>query len=154
MSVGKRIKEARLRSGMSQQEVADAIKSTKQAVYKYENEIVTNIPIDKIEKMADLFDVTPAYLMGWQTKSEKTESEITSSVLPLSDHEESIIKAYRLRADLQIAVDRLLGVEDGDTVMIYSAAHSVDNRPDGIIRMSKKDWERLKNTPESPDTLI
>ncbi len=50
----------------SQEDVANAIGSTKQAVYKYENDIVTNIPTDKIEKIAQLFRVTPAYLMGWE----------------------------------------------------------------------------------------
>ena len=38
-------------------------------MYKYENGIVTNIPMDKIETMAKLFSVTPAYLMGWTEKT-------------------------------------------------------------------------------------
>lgn len=65
MSIGHLIKEQRLRNNLSQEEVAKAIGSTKQAVYKYENGIVTNIPMDKIETMASLFGVTPSYLMGW-----------------------------------------------------------------------------------------
>ena len=66
MSIGKRIKEERLKRKLSQEDVAKAISSTKQAVYKYESGIVTNIPTDKLEKIAQLFEVTPAYLMGWE----------------------------------------------------------------------------------------
>lgn len=66
MGIGLKIKEERLRNKLSQEDVAKAIGSTKQAIYKYESGIVTNIPTDKIAKMADIFGVTPAYLMGWE----------------------------------------------------------------------------------------
>ena len=66
MTIGKRIKQERLRLKLSQEDVAKEIGSTKQAVYKYENDIVTNIPTDKISKMAKMFGVTPSYLTGWQ----------------------------------------------------------------------------------------
>lgn len=69
MNLGNRIKEERLRCKLSQEEVAKKIGSTKQAVYKYENGIVTNIPMNKIEIMANLFGTTPAYLMGWKDTS-------------------------------------------------------------------------------------
>ena len=51
MSIGHLIKEQRLRNNLSQEEVAQAIGSTKQAVYKYENGIGTNITMDKIENI-------------------------------------------------------------------------------------------------------
>ncbi len=66
MNIGQRIKEKRTHLRLSQEDVAKAIGSTKQAIYKYESGIVTNIPTDKIARMAQLFGVTPAYLMGWE----------------------------------------------------------------------------------------
>ena len=66
MTLGERIRYEREKNHLSQEDVAKAISSTKQAVYKYENGIVTNIPIDKIEIMARLFGTTPCYLMGWK----------------------------------------------------------------------------------------
>ena len=65
MSIGTRIREARKRKGLSQEELAKAINSTKQAIYKYESNIVTNIPPEKIEKMAAALSVSPSDLMGW-----------------------------------------------------------------------------------------
>ena len=45
------IEEARKEKGMSQDDLASLLKTTKQAIYKYENNIVTNIPMDKIETL-------------------------------------------------------------------------------------------------------
>ena len=71
MTIGNRIKDARIRKGLSQEELAKAINSTKQAIYKYENEIVTNIPMDKVEKLALILGTPPAYLMGWEEPIEE-----------------------------------------------------------------------------------
>ena len=65
MKIGDRIKEIRTRCGMSQVTLADKIKVSKQTLYKYENGVITNIPSDKIEAIADVFGVSPAYFMGW-----------------------------------------------------------------------------------------
>lgn len=65
MNIGKRIKSIRERLGMSQVDFADKINVSKQTLYKYENDIITNIPSDKIENIASLGNVSPAYIMGW-----------------------------------------------------------------------------------------
>lgn len=65
MTVGERIKELRTKLGLSQVEFADKINVSKQTLYKYENNIITNIPSDKIEEAAKLGNISPSYLMGW-----------------------------------------------------------------------------------------
>lgn len=65
MRIGDRIKIRREELGITQTELALSIHSTKQTIYKYENSIVTNIPSDKIELLAQALHTTPAYLMGW-----------------------------------------------------------------------------------------
>ena len=65
MTVGERIKTLRENLGMSQVEFADKINVSKQTLYKYENNIITNIPSDKIEAAAKIGNTSPAYLMGW-----------------------------------------------------------------------------------------
>lgn len=62
---GSRIKECRQRNKLTQEDVARHLGIGKQAVYKYEIGAVTNIPLENIEKMAALFDVSPEYLSGW-----------------------------------------------------------------------------------------
>ena len=75
MTVGERIKEVREKIGMSQVDFADKINVSKQTLYKYENNLITNIPSDKIEAAAKLSGVSPAYLMGW-TPVEETAKAI------------------------------------------------------------------------------
>jgi repressor LexA len=73
MTIGDRIRNLRLSKGLSQEYVANVLSTTKQAIYKYENNIVTNIPMDKITTLANFFNVSPAYLMGWDNESDADE---------------------------------------------------------------------------------
>lgn len=68
--LGDRLKELREERNLSQTEVANKIGITKQNLYKYENGIIENIPIDKIEALANYFDVSPSLIMGWNDSLE------------------------------------------------------------------------------------
>ena len=81
MNIGERIRTLRKAGGMTQSELAELLNTTKQNIFKYENGLVTNIPSDKIEKMAEIFGVSPAKLMGWDDK----EQSNLSAVLPASN---------------------------------------------------------------------
>ena len=65
MTKGDRIKARREELGLTQTDLAEAISSTKQNIYKYENNIISNIPSDKVEAIAEVLKISPAYLMGW-----------------------------------------------------------------------------------------
>ena len=80
MTVGDRIKLRRQELGFSQTEVADKIEVSKQTLYKYENNIVTNIPSNKLELLASLLNTTPSYLMGWNDEITIPDSE---NIIPL-----------------------------------------------------------------------
>jgi len=64
-TIGNRIKKLREERELTQEELAKFVNSTKQTIYKYENDIITNIPSDKIEKIAEALNTDPSYLMGW-----------------------------------------------------------------------------------------
>lgn len=66
MTIGERIKAARIQLGLSQVEFANKINVSKQTLYKYENNLIANIPADKIEAAATLCGISPAQLMGWE----------------------------------------------------------------------------------------
>ena len=86
MSVGQRIKAARERKDLTLDEVARRCETTKQTIFKYENEIVTNIPYDKIVLLSKALDVTPSYLFGWEVKQNSpSEPELTEGENMLLD---------------------------------------------------------------------
>nr|DAR14472.1 MAG TPA: helix-turn-helix domain protein [Caudoviricetes sp.] len=64
-NIGEKLKELRLKSRYTLDEVGKLIGVSKQTLYKYENNIVSNIPSDKIEALANLYRVSPALIMGW-----------------------------------------------------------------------------------------
>lgn len=66
MTKGERIKKLRTQANLSQVVLANKIGVSKQTLYKYENDIVTNVPSDKIEKLAEALGTTPPYIMGWE----------------------------------------------------------------------------------------
>ena len=77
MTVGERLKELREKLGISQVDFAAKINVSKQTLYKYENNIITNLPSDKIEAAAKLGNISPAYLMGWSESSSDKSPELT-----------------------------------------------------------------------------
>lgn len=66
MTIGERIKKKRIESGFSQVDFANKIDVSKQTLYKYENNIITNIPSDKIEAISKVLNLSPMYIMGWE----------------------------------------------------------------------------------------
>ena len=84
MSVGLRIKLAREQRNMTLEDVAKLCDTTKQTIYKYENEIVTNIPYDKIVLLTKALDVSPSYLFGWNEDS-PSEPQLTEGEKVLLD---------------------------------------------------------------------
>jgi transcriptional regulator with XRE-family HTH domain len=89
MTIGHRIKTARERQNMTLDEVARLCNTTKQTIFKYENEIVTNIPYDKIVLLSKALDVSPSYLFGWE------EKESSPSKPSLTEGEQMLLNLFR-----------------------------------------------------------
>lgn len=70
MNVGERLRMLRQNAGYTQGYIAKKLNTTVQAIYKYEMNIVTNIPVDKINLLAEIYEVSPAYIMGWDNEKE------------------------------------------------------------------------------------
>lgn len=87
MSIGERIKQLREDNGHTMVYVGSIIGVTKQTLYKYENGIITNIPSDKIQALAKLYNVNPAYIMGWETDAQ-------GDIVP-TEEEQALYAQYR-----------------------------------------------------------
>lgn len=79
MTVGERIREKREALGISQTALADKVSVSKQTLYKYEKGIITNIPSNVIEDIADVLGTTPDKLMGWK-KPGNAEMELLATI--------------------------------------------------------------------------
>lgn len=70
MEFKNKIRMLREQNGMTQGEVAKAVGLKTPAIYKYEKGLIVNPKRSLIEKLAKLFEVSPAYLLGVETDNE------------------------------------------------------------------------------------
>ena len=137
MTVGERIKKVRNKLGMSQVDFADKINVSKQTLYKYENNIITNIPSDKIEAAARLGNVSPAYLMGWTISDEDIANvfvlhdleDIIDNIREFSPPEKAHFKNYLQlheigRRDVDKYTNQLLSLQQMETDVQLNAAQA------------------------------
>ena len=72
MTMGDRIKNRRIELGMTQQELAVKMGFKTRSHISLLEQGDRNIPISKIQKLANALDVSPEYLMGWEDNMEVT----------------------------------------------------------------------------------
>lgn len=145
MTMGQRIRRLREMHGMTQEYLGDRVGASKQTIYKYEQGIVTNIPLDTLYALAAALQTTPGYLTGWGGDSGNggLAPVPSASTVPLVGHvagstsvwdeqnvEEYIPAAPRCQADfaLRFQGDSMINARifDGDIVYIHSQ-RDVDN---------------------------
>lgn len=107
MNIGDRLRKLRIDSEMTLEDAGKKIGATKQTLYKYESGIVTNIPSDKIERLAAIYNTTPSYIMGWdESKATEKEIKLAEQYVQARKSNDPVVKA------LVDAIDRLLGIDE------------------------------------------
>ena len=101
MSIGDRIKKRRELLNMPQVELAGKIQVSKQTLYKYENNIITNIPSDKLESIAKVLDISPSYLMGWDDNFTDDTADLIPDLLSDAELLENVKRLRVLNAEHQ-----------------------------------------------------
>lgn len=80
---GQRLREARIKKGMTQQELADLIGTSKSVISGYENG--KNDPARSVLlKLSKNLDVSLNYLMGWEEDTMEPEDETSEKVKVLA----------------------------------------------------------------------
>lgn len=73
-------------SGMSYQDLEKLTGIKKSSLQRYASGVTTKIPLDVIEKLANTFNVSQEYLMGWDEKeSSPSEPQLTEGEKVLLD---------------------------------------------------------------------
>jgi transcriptional regulator with XRE-family HTH domain len=93
MKTGERIKALRNGRGMTQEELGEKLGLKKAAINKYESGAVVNIKRSTIAKMAEIFDVSPAYLMGIDDRKKLT---IEQSISELNAEDKELFEKFKM----------------------------------------------------------
>ena len=64
MALKDKLKEKRIENELTLEEAAKKLGVSKPTLHRYESGVISNIPSDKIESLAKIYNTTPAYLMG------------------------------------------------------------------------------------------
>lgn len=78
MNIGDRIKQKRLENNLTLEELGNILGLNKSTLSKYESGLIS-IPSDKIEKLANILNTTPAFLMGWIEIRDNSNSNVNLS---------------------------------------------------------------------------
>ena len=102
-----RIKNRREELNMSYQTLSEKVGISKSTLQRYETGYIKNMPVDKLEDVASALNVSPAYLMGWESPTPRSAS------LSLTDTEKRIVLEYRKSDEItQAMVRRALSIEE------------------------------------------
>ncbi len=107
MTVGERVKKARLKAGLSVDELAIKIGKDRSTIYRYESNEIEKLPTSIIEPLSKALGVLPSFLMGW----EEIDNNLTSPTVT------DDIVTFPVVGDIAAGFDQI-AVEDwsGETV--------------------------------------
>ena len=91
------IKNRRLALGKTLEEIGEAVGVSKSTVLRWESGNIANMRRDKIAKLADALETTPAVLMGWDDSTLPTPTATASYNITPAEY--SLVLAYRQASD-------------------------------------------------------
>ncbi len=91
-------------------------------------------------KLADFYNTTVDFILGVSKSTQNND-------LKLSNHEKKLVISYREHSEMQLSVDRLLGIEEEKIHIIPIAARNGNNKP---LKLTDSELEARKNLPDLP----
>lgn len=116
--IAKVLKQLRLKSGLTAKQVGEMIGKSGKTVSAWENNH-GQPDAELLITLCDIYNVDDIL---------KAFREDFTETISLTEHEKSVIIAYRQQPSMQEAVDRLLGIE-AETIPSLTAARSNNNEP-------------------------
>jgi transcriptional regulator with XRE-family HTH domain len=100
-TVGARIRAARKRKGLTQEELAFEMCLCKQSISSYEND-KAELGLSMIMEIAQLLDTTPAYLIGIEEEQDPYISEMTGLMRKIKDDRVKEMLLAQIRAVVSV----------------------------------------------------
>lgn len=77
----KRLRQRREELGMSYRDLGIKTGLSKSTLQRYESGFIKNMPLDKLQIIADALNVDPAFMLGWSEVSEQKRTSVEIPVL-------------------------------------------------------------------------
>ena len=167
------LKQMRRARGLTLEELATAIGTSKQTISRYEKGVIANVPYEKIEALAAALGVAPGDLLGWQNPTTEHEAilPIARKRLPILGeiacgepifaqemHESYATADGDLDADfcLRAVGDSMIGARifDGDTVFLRSQDTVENGEIAAVIIDGEATLKRVYYYPEKAKLVL
>ena len=116
MNIGEKIRDARIRKGMTQEDLGKALGVQKSAIAKYENGRVVNIKRTTLKKLSDILGIAPSELI-FEAYMEEEQKK--------NDIQADIILKMRSDADFMAAVEALYKLDKEKLLSITPVLHTL-----------------------------
>ncbi len=167
MNRGALMKERRRALGLTLEEVARRMNTSKQTIQRYESGAIANIPREKIAALSAILELSPSALMGWEATQRRLPllGQIACGVPVFADETrgESVAAPDGVEADFCLTAkgDSMIGARifEGDLVFIRAqdtvengeiAAVIIDDEATLKRLYYHKEGERLILSAENP----
>lgn len=108
MALKENLKNKRLELNLTLDDVSKLLSISKPTLQRYESGVISNIPSDKIEKLASILETTPAALMGWEPNETNVKPTLTEIEKSLLDNYNKLdyVGKHTVDTVLQMELDR------------------------------------------------
>lgn len=124
-TIGARIKEARIKKGLRQKDLANLLNVAEITVKKYEDK-ARKLGIDKVTKIANVLEVSPNWLMFGLTDEQKFKA----------DQLDLTMNTYKFLKSLGYTLE-FPGGEDSEIVLAINGAEYTSNDMNTLLDMIK-----------------
>lgn len=169
--IANKLHTLRKQRGLTLDELAERVGTSKQTIHRYENGTIANIPKSKVESLARALGVTPSELMGWTEYGEGEFMPLTAKRLPIlgeiacgkpiyatEEHECYVTAGDGLDADfcLRAHGDSMVGarIMDGDIVYIRSQSQVDNGEIAAVIIEDEATLKRVYFYPEEGKLVL
>lgn len=171
-----RLRELRRERGLTLEEIAEAVGTSRQTIHRYENGVITNIPPEKVVSLAEALGTTPSALMGWsdgedifdkypsirpiKTKKLRMLGEIACGTPIYAEEQYGAVVdvATDISADfcLKAHGDSMIGarIYDGDVVFIRSQSEVNNGEIAAVIIGDEATLKRVYYYPEDEKLIL
>lgn len=110
MSIGEKIRAARLKKSMTQQELGELVGVNASAIAKYEKGVVVNIKRSTLQKIAKVLNMRPSELIFGEMEEQKNDIMADIIIRMRTDEEflSSVINLYKLEPEKLVKADQML----------------------------------------------
>ncbi|WP_099950563.1 LexA family protein [Ezakiella peruensis] len=171
MNTGDRLRQLRQNNNMTLEELGDKLGVSHATIYKYEKGEIANMKQSTIEKLANIFGVSPIYIMGLDLTNPSVKIPDSVKKIPIlgticagdgifceENYEGYFIADPEIkRADFVVKVegDSMSGdkIQDGDMAFLRST-HAVDNGKIAAVLLKTTNEVMLKRVYVKEDHAI